>query len=86
MKYAVIKVINGHYFIHSEGWTDLEKAKVNFHQLCTSLWNATDVVTAYAMIADENLDKVEGYGEYIHHEVEKSEVPNELMEGNTELA
>lgn len=69
MKYAVIKVINGHYFIHSEGWTDLSKAKVNYHGLCQTLWNAPDVITAEVKIMDENLDCVEGYKEFITHPV-----------------
>ena len=68
MKYAIIKVINGHYFIHAEGITDISSAKVQFHGLCQTLWNAPDVITAYVMIADEQLDAVEGYKEYIHHD------------------
>ena len=67
MKYAIIKVINGNYFIHSEGITSLESAKTQFHGLCQTLWNASDVISAYVMIADEQLDAVEGYKEYIHH-------------------
>lgn len=69
MKYAIIKVVNGTYAIHSEGWTNLDSAKVNYHALCQTLWNAPDVATAMVMIADEQLDAVEGYKEYIHHEV-----------------
>lgn len=68
MKYAIIKVINGNYFIHAEGITSLENAKTAFHGLCQTLWNAADVITAYVMIADEQLDAVEGYKEFIHHE------------------
>ena len=68
MKYSIIKVINGNYSIHSEGITDLANAKTQFHGLCQTLWNAPDVITAYVMIADEQLDAVEGYKEYIHHE------------------
>lgn len=68
MKYAIIKVINGNYFIHAEGIIDIASAKVQFHGLCQTLWNAQDVATAYVMIADEQLDAVEGYKEYIHHE------------------
>lgn len=68
MKYAIIKVINGSYFIHAEGITDITSAKVGFHGLCQTLWNAQDVVTAMVMIVDENLDCVERYKEYIHHE------------------
>ncbi len=70
MKYAIIKVINGSYFIHAEGMTDLASAKTQYHGLCQTLWNAADVVTAYVMIADEQLDCVEGYKEYIHHDAQ----------------
>ena len=73
MKYAVIKSINGSFFIHSEGWTDLSKAKVNYHSLCQALWNAEDVITAKVEIVDEQLNCVEDYREYIHHEPEPVE-------------
>lgn len=69
MKYAIIKCINGNYFIHAEGITDVTNAKIQFHGLCQTLWNTEDVVTAEAMIVDENLDCVEGYKEFISHEV-----------------
>lgn len=68
MKYAIIKCSNGNYSIHSEGIATIESAKVQFHGLCQSLWNAPDVITAHVMIADEQLDAVEGYKEFIHHE------------------
>ena len=68
MKYAIIKVVNGNYAVHAEGITSLESAKTQFHGLCQTLWNASDVLTAYVMIADEQLDAVEGYKEFIHHE------------------
>ena len=68
MKYAIIKVINGSFSVHAEGFTDLAQAKVNYHGLCQNLWNAPDVITAQVMIADEQLDCVEGYKEYIHHD------------------
>ena len=51
MKYAIIKVINGNFFIHAEGFTDIASAKMNFHGLCQTLWNAPDVISAYVMIA-----------------------------------
>lgn len=70
MKYAIIKVINGNYSVHAEGITAIGNAKVQFHGLCQTLWNANDVITAYVMITDEQLDVVEGYKEYIHHEPE----------------
>lgn len=72
MKYAIIKVINGNYFIHAEGITDMASAKTRFHGLCQTLWNAQDVIKAYVMIADEELRAVDGYKEFIHHEVSES--------------
>lgn len=70
MKYAIIKVINGNYSIHAEGITDINSAKVNFHGLCQTLWNAPDVLKACVKIIDENLDTVEGYKEVISHSAE----------------
>ena len=67
MKYAIVKVVNGNYAIHAEGITDVNSAKVVFHGLCQTLWNATDVSTACVKIVDENLDAVEGYREFISH-------------------
>ena len=77
MVYSIIKVVNGSYSIHAEGITDLASAKVNFHGLCQTLWNAPDVLAAYVMIADEQLDAVEGYKEYIHHEAQPEPEPVE---------
>lgn len=68
MKYAIIKCINGSYFVHAEGITELAAAKVQFHGLCQTLWNAQDVTTAHVIIVDEQLDCVEGYKEFIHHQ------------------
>lgn len=70
MKYAIIKVINGNYFIHAEGITSLENAIAQFHGLCQSLWNASDVITATVIVSDEKLNYVEGYKEFIYHDVE----------------
>lgn len=74
MKYAIIKTINGTYKVDSEGFTDVNKAKVKFHGVCQTLWNTSDVITACVMIVDENLDVVQGYKEFITHPVEP-EVP-----------
>ena len=77
MKYAIVKVINGNYSVHAEGFTEIASAKVNYHGLCQTLWNAPDVITAQVAIVDEQLDIVEGYKEFIHHEpqpVESEEV------------
>lgn len=68
MTYGIIKCINGTYNIHAEGMTDLSAAKVSFHGLCQTLWNAPDVLKAEVAIVDEQLDVVEGYKEFISHE------------------
>lgn len=68
MKFAIVKVINGNYFIHAEGITEIATAKNQFHGLCQTLWNAQEVITAHVMIVNEQLECVEGYKEYIHHE------------------
>lgn len=73
MKYAIIKCVNGNYSIHAEGITAVENAKTQYHGLCQTLWNAPDVVTATVKIVDENLDLVDGYKEFIHHEVVQAE-------------
>lgn len=73
MKYAILKVINGNYFVHAEGITDLANAKTQYHGLCQMLWNATDVLSAYVEIVNEQLDVVDGYKEYIHHDAPAQE-------------
>lgn len=70
MIYAIIKVINGNYFVHAEGITDLASAKTQFHALCATLWNAPDVERAMVKIVNEQLDCVDGYMDLIIHEVE----------------
>jgi hypothetical protein len=77
MKYAVIKCVNGNYFIDSEGFTDIKQAIVKYHGVCQTLWNAPDVVTARVMIVDEYLNCVEDYREFIHHETESVEADAE---------
>lgn len=71
MKYAIIKCINGAFTVDSEH-TDLTQAKVRFHAVCQTLWNAQDVITGKVMIVDEQLNCVDGYAEYIHHEQEET--------------
>ena len=78
MTYAIIKVINGNYFIHAEGFTDINNAKISFHSLCQALWNATDVYNACVSIVDENLEVVFGnnmtkYQEFITHPMPEPE-------------
>ena len=75
MKYAIIECINGNYFIRAEGITDLAVAKTQWHGRCQTLWNEPSVITAHVIIADEQLNAVEGYRELIHHEQEQTNEP-----------
>ena len=52
MKYAVAQCSNGNFSVVSE-WADKDKAIVNFHSVCTTLWNAQDVEHATAVVIDE---------------------------------
>ena len=65
--FAIIECINGNFFVRAEGIESIESAKTQYHGRCQALWNAPDVLSAYVMIVDTQLDVVEGYKEYIHH-------------------
>ena len=84
MNYAIIKVSNGSFSIQTEWGDNLNGAKVEFHRVCQTLWNSPDVQSAMVMIADENLDAVEGYREYIHHDIVASAPVEEQAEEPTE--
>lgn len=84
MTYAIVKVINGAYSIHAEGFTEVASAKVSYHGLCQTLWNAPDVLSAEVAIVDENLDAVEGYKEFISHEPTPQPEPEPESEEPTE--
>lgn len=66
MKYYVVKSANGNMAIVSE-WTDVDKAKVNYHDVCKTFWNAPDVIIGYVAILDSSFEVVEGYKECITH-------------------
>ena len=70
MKYSIIKCINSNFTVDSEH-SDLQAAKVKYHDVCKILWNAPDVLTAKIEIVDEQLNVVEDYREFIHHEQEE---------------
>lgn len=74
MTYAVINCINGTYSVFAEG-LNLQNAKYQFHDRCRILWNAPDVITGEVAIVDEQLDVVEGYKEFIHHDVVVAPAP-----------
>ena len=66
MKFAIVASVNGHFFIHAEGYDSADAAKVEYHNYCAALWNAEDVQTAHVAIVNEQLDVVDGYKENIH--------------------
>ena len=82
MEYSIIKVINSNFAIHSET-SDLNTAKVQFHGLCQTLWNAPDVLDAHVQIVDEQLNVTNGYREYIHHDPQPEPEPTPEPEDET---
>ena len=70
MKYAIIKVVNGNFFVDSEGYTSVKNAKPQYFDVCKALNAAPDVVTASVKIIDEYQNCQEGYEEIINNEVQ----------------
>ncbi len=75
MKLSIINCVNGNFSVVAEGITTDQAARVAFHDRCKVLWNAPDVLTAEIAIMDENLDCVEGYREFIHHDPQPEPQP-----------
>ncbi|MCQ2969888.1 MAG: hypothetical protein MJ191_07275, partial [Clostridium sp.] len=75
MGYGIIKNINGAFTVDSE-FTDLDKAKVKFHDVCKNLWNASDVLEATVVLVNDKMATIGNYSEYITHEP-KVETPTE---------
>lgn len=73
MKYAITKTVNGNYSIDSEAYITIPSALVNYHNLASALWNASDVTTACIALVDENLNVVQGYREFISHPAPNAE-------------
>ena len=65
MKYALIKCVNGNFAVAAE-YESLDSARVGFHNNCSALWAADDVLDAEISIMDENLTTV--VTEHIHHD------------------
>ena len=75
MKYYVMVISNGNLQL-GEGkvteWTDLQKAKNDFHGKCKTYGASEDVKTAYVAIMDNQFNIVGDYREFIDH---RKEVP-----------
>lgn len=68
-KFAIISIVNGNYNIDSEWGSNIDGARVAFHNRCAALWNAQDVERAVVKLVDRDLNAFERYTEYIGHDV-----------------
>lgn len=77
MKYNIIKLVRNtadeYSATVSATFDNLESAKVNYHQTCAALHNASDIKTATVKIEDEFGHELAGYTEQVEHETEVSE-------------
>lgn len=73
MKYAIVKCTDTNFAVHGE-YPTIEAAKIAFHQFSAALWNDPNTTKATVKIVDEQLDCVEDYREFIHHETEQTNV------------
>lgn len=53
--YAVIRISNGNWKIETET-NNLQQAYINFHGLCETYWNASDVTQARVYVVDQALN------------------------------
>lgn len=75
MKYSVWKIVNGSNEVVSEGWTDISKAKVSFHNTCKVLYNdIANVDTMAVMIMDSmgNIVEIDRYDKSMDEVAEES--------------
>lgn len=69
MKYYVMHVSNDNLQIKDmTEWENLESAKAKFHGMCQALWAEPSVISATVKIVDTQLDTVENYKEFVHHD------------------
>lgn len=50
MKYAVIRIVNGNFAIHSEGWTDITKARMSYFSYLSALYNDLENVDSFCVM------------------------------------
>lgn len=73
MKYAIIQCVNGNFSVVAEFTDNEQGAIVRFHQVCTNLWNASDVQRATVKLVNESLEVVYNKVETIIHAQEEAE-------------
>ena len=67
MNIVLIEATQNQTRVVSEWGSNEIGARVAFHQLCASLWNASEAVKASIKLMDDQLDNFEGVKEYIDH-------------------
>lgn len=72
MKYAIIRCTDTNFAVHGE-YPTIKAAKIAYHQISAALWNDPGTEKAMVKIVDEQLDNVEEYREFIHHDQEQTE-------------
>ena len=58
MKYAVVQVVNGNFSIVTEGWDDINKAKVSYYGTCQALYNDIDNVQTMSIMIIDSLGNI----------------------------
>ena len=58
MKYAVVQVVNGNFSVVTEGWTDVNKAKVSYYGTCQALYNDIDNIQTMAVMIIDSLGNI----------------------------
>lgn len=67
MALSIIQCVNGNYSVVAEGLEEGQSAKVNFHQRCATLWNASDVRVGEVAVMNEQLEVWDNCIEQIIH-------------------
>ena len=73
MKYAILKIVNGNFFIHSEHGTNKDGAIMEWHNVCRTLRNDSATQKAVVKLVNDDGDLVEGYYEMINRETASAE-------------
>lgn len=56
---AVLQYANGSFTVAREGLSEGKQAMVNFHQVCTDLWNDANTNYAEVRLVDEAFNEVD---------------------------
>ena len=68
MNYAILKIVNGNFFIHSEHGANKDAAIMEWHNVCRALRNDAATQKAVVKVVNDDGNLVNGYYEMITHE------------------